>query len=627
MPFSASASKHLSLGLSPNPCKFFCHFNLIPRCFSSLPKPSEPEHEPEKDQTLIQDSPKSDCYGTRREQPPIADKLFKLAPKSGSYKQGDSTFYSLIENYANSGDFGSLEKVFDRMKREKRVFVEKSFILVFRAYGKARLPDKAVELFERMVDEFQCRRTVRPFNSVLNVIIQAGLHHRALKFIPMLLNVDRRGVEPNVLTFNLIVKAMCKVGMVDRAVQVFREMPEWECKRKPDVYTYCTSMDGLCKDDRIDEAVTLLDEMQIEGCFPIPVTFNVLINGLCKKGNLGRAAKLVENMFLKGCVPNEVTYNTLIHGLCLKGKLDKAISLLHRMVSNKHVPNDITYGTIINGLVKQGRAVDGACICRAMEERGHRAKEGKSEEVLKLWNEMIEKGSKPNTIVYSALIDGLCRDGRPDEAQEILLQMIKMDCTPNAWTYSSLMKGFFKIGKSNEAILVWKDMVDQNILPNEVCYSVLIHGLCGDGKLKEAMMVWKQMITNGWNPDVVAYTSMIYGLCNAGSVEQGLKFFHEMLRKESNSQPDVVTYSTLFNALCKQDRISRAIDLLNNMLDQGCDPDLVTCNIFLTILNEKLSPPQSGGEFLDELVLRLHKRQNSWSIKYYRSDASESFIP
>nr|GLL49136.1 pentatricopeptide repeat-containing protein At4g20090 [Ipomoea trifida] len=340
MPFNANASKHLSSRLSPNPCKFFCHFNLIPRCFSSLPKPSEPEHEPEKDQTLIQDSPKSDCYGTRREQPPIADKLFKLAPKSGSYKQGDSTFYSLIENYANSGDLRSLEKVFDRMKREKRVFVEKSFILVFRAYGKARLPDKAVELFERMVDEFQCRRTVRSFNSVLNVIIQSG------------------------------------------------------------------------------------------------------------------------------CVPNEVTYNTLIHGLCLKGKLDKAISLLHRMVSNKHVPNDITYGTIINGLVKQGRAVDGACIFRAMEERGHRAneyvysslisglfKEGKSEEALKLWNEMIEKGSKPNTIVYSALIDGLCRE------------------------------------------------------------------------------------------------------------------------------------------------------------DQGCDPDSVTCNIFLTILSEKLSPPQSGGEFLDELVLRLHKRQ------------------
>ncbi|KAF5944666.1 hypothetical protein HYC85_018743 [Camellia sinensis] len=45
------------------------------------------------------------------------------------------------------------------------------------------------------------------------------------------------------------------------------------------------------------------------------------------------------------------------------------------------------------------------------------------------------------------------------------------------------------------------------------------------------------------------------------------------------------------------------------MLDQGCDPDLVTCNIFLKALKEKLNPPQDGSLFLDELVLRLYKRQ------------------
>jgi len=61
--------------------------------------------------------------------------------------------------------------------------------------------------------------------------------------------------------------------------------------------------------------------------------------------------------------------------------------------------------------------------------------------------------------------------------------------------------------------------------------------------------------------------------------------------------------------LCKQSSISRAIDLLNSMLDRGCDPDLVTCIIFLRTLREKLDPPQDGREFLDGLVVRLLKRQ------------------
>ena len=104
---------------------------------------------------------------------------------------------------------------------------------------------------------------------------------------------------------------------------------------------------------------------QTEGCFPSPVTFNVLINGLCKKGGLVRLAKLVDNMFLKGCFRNQVTYNILIHGLCLKGKLDKAVSLLDRMVSSNCIPNEITNGTI----VKQGRAEDAVRLMTSMEER------------------------------------------------------------------------------------------------------------------------------------------------------------------------------------------------------------------------------------------------------------------
>ncbi|VFQ68955.1 unnamed protein product [Cuscuta campestris] len=555
-------SKHLRPSLSAKPCKiffFFFPFPLIRRLFSSLPSPSESQDNQSPIQHL-------DLHPVRRD-PPISDELFILAPRSGSHKQGDSTFYSLIKNYANSGDFKSLEEVFDRMRREKRVFLEKSFILVFRAYGKARLPDKAIDLYERMVVEFQCRPTVRSFNSVLNVIIQSGEFNLALQFYSDIV-VDRRVSVPNVLTFNLIVKAMCKLGMVDKAVDVFREMPEWECN--PDVYTYCTLMDGLCKADRIEEAVSLLDEMQTEGCFPTPPTFNVLINGLCKKGDLVRAAKLVDNMFLKGGVPNEVTYNTLIHGLCLKGKLEKAISLLHRMVSSKHVPNDITYGTIIDGLVKKGRVADGAQILKAVEERGYEAneyvysslisgffKERKPEEAMKIWKEMVEKGRrKPNTVVYSALIDGLCEEGRPDEAKEILF-------------------------------------VPDTLQP--------FHSLRN--------LVWKQMMSTGWKPDVVSYTSMISGLCNSGSVEGGLKLFHEMSCGESGSRPDVITYNILFSALCKQDRISHAIDLLNTMLDQGCDPDSVTCNIFLKSLNGKLNPLESARVFLDELVVRLHKRQ------------------
>ncbi|KAL7211000.1 hypothetical protein ACSBR2_013983 [Camellia fascicularis] len=175
------------------------------------------------------------------------------------------------------------------------------------------------------------------------------------------------------------------------------------------------------------------------------------------------------------------------------------------------------------------------------------------------------------------------------------------------------MRGFFKTGNSHKAILVWKEMANNKCMHIEVCYSELINGLCEDGKLEEAMMVWKQMLARGYKPDVVSYSSMIHGLCNAGSVEKGLKRFNEMLCQESVSQPDVITYNILFNALCKQHSISHAIDLLNNMLDQGCD----LC----------LNPPQDGSLFLDELVLRLYKRQRIVAASKIVEVMLQKFLP
>lgn len=81
--------------------------------------------------------------------------MFNFVCKLGFYKLGDFIFYFFIESCVISGNFGLMERVFDRMKCERCVFRERDFILVFKVYGKVYLFEKVLFLFERMAaDEF-----------------------------------------------------------------------------------------------------------------------------------------------------------------------------------------------------------------------------------------------------------------------------------------------------------------------------------------------------------------------------------------------------------------------------------------------------------------------------------------
>jgi pentatricopeptide repeat protein len=51
-------------------------------------------------------------------------------------------------------------------------------------------------------------------------------------------------VHPNGLSFNLVIKALCRLGLIDQAVEVFRGISVRNCV--PDNYRYSTLMHGLC---------------------------------------------------------------------------------------------------------------------------------------------------------------------------------------------------------------------------------------------------------------------------------------------------------------------------------------------------------------------------------------------
>ncbi|XP_020591258.1 LOW QUALITY PROTEIN: pentatricopeptide repeat-containing protein At4g20090-like [Phalaenopsis equestris] len=541
---------------------------------------------------------------------PLADDLFRSPRRSGGYTQGDASYLSLVRFYSDPPNIPALRALLNRMRSDRRPFPERLFPPIIRAFGRAGLPFEALHLFDEMLPSFQCTPSTFSLNSVLSSVVSSpDSSSLAFPFFRRAIRVHH-SLNPNLLTFNLILKSLCSPPSpsLPLALHLFRSIPPRGLR--PDAYTYTTLIAALSRTSRLDDAFALLDEMQLDGVAPASATFNSLLHAILRTGDLRRAANLARYMLLKGCPPTLATYNTLVHGLCRHARLEEALALIDRMVLRDGlVPNEVTYGALVDGLVKLGRIVDARRVFDVMRERGVRANEAVrsdgTEEAMNLWAVMISDGVKPNEVLYTALVDGLARHQKVAEAEDVIAKMTAGGCNPNVRTFSALMWGHFRSGNSHQALATWTKMVRCGCEPNQVSYSILINGLCGEGKVKEGMMVWKNMVSRGCTPDVMAYTAMIRGLCIAGNVDAGLRLFYDMMAR-GDAEPDAVAYNALFDGLIKADRLIQAFDLLSSMLERDCDPDEVTCNIFLKGL--RWGEEEKGRELMEGMIVRMVRR-------------------
>ncbi|KAL6604864.1 hypothetical protein ACP70R_042808 [Stipagrostis hirtigluma subsp. patula] len=430
------------------------------------------------------------------------------------------------------------------------------------------------------------------------------------------------GLAPTLLSFNLLLKCVCS-SLVPRNPTLYLEIalrilhdviPSWNLA--PDKFTYSTVVSALADAGRVEDAVALVHEMVVDGVVAAEA-FNPVLSAMLRAGDVTGAAKLFRFMQLKGCTMTAATYNVLLHGLLLCGKAKAAMGVMRRMEREGIVPGLMTYGALVDGLVKCGRVEDAWKVAEQMGMKGLAPSEFvysaviagfcKSREVdraLSVWEAMVAGGIRPNVVLYSAMIDGLAQCGRMKEAEMLFGEMVNAKCAPNVMTYSSMIQGYFHIGDSSRALSFWEEMVKVGCVPNAISYSILMNGLCNVGRLKDAMMVWKHMLDRGCAPDTIAYTSIIKGLCMSGMVDGGLRLFQDMLAK-GDAKPDTIIYNILLDGLIRAKDLPRAVNLLNRMLDQRCDPDTVTCNIFL----REIGVAEKGRQFLEGLVMRLCNRE------------------
>ncbi|KAM3303468.1 hypothetical protein P3S67_014498 [Capsicum chacoense] len=142
------------------------------------------------------------------------------------------TYSRLLYKLAKSRNFQVVETLLEYLKTHCIHCKETLFIGLIQHYGKAKLVDKAIELFHNM-GSFNCSQSVHSFNAILNVLVDNG-HCEAVNEI--LISCSKMGIGLNSVSINIMIKNWLEKGDWEIARQVFDEMLDGEIE--PIVVTY-----------------------------------------------------------------------------------------------------------------------------------------------------------------------------------------------------------------------------------------------------------------------------------------------------------------------------------------------------------------------------------------------------
>ncbi|KAK7392842.1 hypothetical protein VNO78_21292 [Psophocarpus tetragonolobus] len=145
-----------------------------------------------------------------------------------------------------------------------------------------------------------------------------------------------------------------------------------------------------------------------------------------------------------------------------------------------------------------------------------------------IFKKMKETGLIPNAV---AMLDGLCKDGLVQEALKLFGLMREKGSIPEIVVYTAVVEGYTKAHKADDAKRIFRKMQSSGISPNAFSYTVLIQGLYKCNRLQDAFEFCVEMLEAGHSPNVTTFVGLVDGFCKEKGVEEAKSAIKRLTEK------------------------------------------------------------------------------------------------
>ncbi|CAN1252289.1 Pentatricopeptide repeat-containing protein At3g59040 [Linum perenne] len=265
-------------------------------------------------------------------------------------------------------------------------FNERDFILLITAYGKQGDFNRAEQILSVMTEEvFESLLNVdkpplkpdqRLFHLMIYMHKKAGNYEQARKLFGIM---AERGVPQSTITYNSLMSFGTNYKEVSK---IYDQMQR--SGLQPDVVSYSLLINAYGKARREDEALAVFEDMLDAGVRPSLKSYNILLDAFAISGMVEQAKIVFKSMRRDRITPDICSYATMLLAYVNADDMDGAEKFFTRMVKQDGLkPDVITYGTLMKGY---GKATN-------------------IEKMMKKFEEMKSAGIRPNQTIFTTIMD------------------------------------------------------------------------------------------------------------------------------------------------------------------------------------------------------------------------------
>ncbi|KAM3750555.1 hypothetical protein ACB098_04G045100 [Castanea mollissima] len=392
----------------------------------------------------------------------IALALFNYSKSFPSPPLTCTSFHILIDLLAKVRQFDLAWQLIVEMDQLSLSPTPTTFFILIRRLISAGLTRQAIRAFDDIQGYTQTKTNSDDFCFLLDTLCKYGY----VKVATEVFNKKRDGLLPDAKMFTVLIYGWCKIGRIDMGERFLNDMIGRGIE--PNVVTYNVLLNGICRraslhpegrfERTIRNAEKVFDEMRERGIEPDVTSFSIVLHVYSRAHKPELSLDKLRLMKEKGICPSVATYTSVVKCLCSCGSLEDAEELLGEMVRNGVTPCAATYNCFFKEYRGRKDADSALKLYKKMKEEGLFVPSMHTYNILvgmflklnrlgivkEIWDDMKESGVGPDLDSYTMLIHGLCEKQKWREACQFFVEMIEKGFLPQKATFETLYKGLIQ---------------------------------------------------------------------------------------------------------------------------------------------------------------------------------------